>query len=137
MFVRRILFVFLVSSCLAKSQTAPAAGPTFQQALIQARYPVVLKNSELSGTGATVLNNAIRTSRFVMLGEDHITREIPRFAAALCDIMHPDVYAVEAGPYAARFVNSLLGNPNRLAIMAERNKAFPNNMAFPECPERR
>jgi hypothetical protein len=99
MFVRPILFVFLVSSGHATSQIAPAAGPTLQQALIQARYP--------------------------------------RFAAALCDIMHPDVYAVEAGPYAARFVNSLLGNPNRLAIMAERNKAFPNNMAFPECPERR
>lgn len=135
MFVRRILFVFLVSSCLATSQTAPTVGPTLQQALIQARYPVVLTDSELSGAGATVLNNAIRTSRFVMLGEDHITREIPRFAAALCDIMHPDVYAVEVGPYAARFVNSLLVNPNRLAIMAERNKAFPNNMAFLDIRE--
>jgi hypothetical protein len=96
---------------------------------------VVLKDSELSGTGATVLNNAIRTSRFVMLGENHFTQEIPRFAEALCDMIHPDAYAVEAGPYAARFVNSLLGSPNRLAIMAERNKAFPNNMAFLDIRE--
>jgi hypothetical protein len=135
MLARHILFVFLLSMSPAKSQTAPAARPTLQQALVQARYPVVLKGSELSGTGATVLNNAIRTSRFVMLGEDHITREIPRFAEALCNIMHPDAYAVEAGPYAARFVNSLLGNPNRLEIMAERNRTFPNNMAFLDIRE--
>jgi hypothetical protein len=135
MFVRIVFFVFLVSISTARSQTAPTPGPTLQQALIHARYPVVLRDSELSGTGAILLNNAIRPSRFVMLGEDHITREIPRFAEALCDIIHPDAYAVEAGPYAARFVNSLLGNPNRLKIMAERNRAFPNNMAFLDIRE--
>jgi hypothetical protein len=135
MFVRTVLLVFLVSISPAISQTAPAAGPTFPQALIEARYPVVLRGGALSGTGAVVLNNAIRTSRFVMLGEDHFTREIPHFAEALCDIIHPDAYAVETGPYAARFVNGLLGNPNRLKIMAERNKAFPNNMAFLDVRE--
>jgi hypothetical protein len=135
MFVRTVLVVFLVSISAARSQTAPAPGPTLQQALIRARYPVVLRDSELSGTGAILLNNAIHPSRFVMLGEDHFTREIPRFAEALCDIMHPDAYAVEAGPYAARFVNSLLSNPNRLKIMAERSRAFPNNMAFLDARE--
>lgn len=135
MFVRPILFVFFTSSCLATSQTAPSTGLTLQQALIQVRYPVVLTENKLSGAGATVLNNAISQSRFVMLGEDHITQEIPRFAAALCDIMHPDVYAVEVGPYAARFVNGLLGDPNRLKIIAERNKTFPNSMAFLDIRE--
>src|ERR1700761_6907404 len=135
MFVRPIPFVLFTSSCLATSQTAPSARPTLQQALIQVRYPVVLTDNRLSGAGATVLNNAIRESRFVMLGEDHITQEIPRFAAALCDIMRPDVYAVEVGPYAARFVNGLLGNSNRLKIIAERNKTFPNNMAFLDIRE--
>jgi hypothetical protein len=128
-------FCLPLSISAARSQTAPAPEPTLQQALIRARYPVVLRDSELSGTGAILLNNAIHPSRFVMLGEDHFTREIPRFAEALCDIMHPDAYAIEAGPYAARFVNSLLSNPNRLKIMAERSRAFPNNMAFLDARE--
>jgi len=63
------------------------------------RYPIILKNGALSGTGATLLNDAIRPARFVMLGEDHFTREIPPLAEALCDIIHPDAYAVEVGPY--------------------------------------
>ena len=130
MFVRTVLFVFFVSMPTANPQTAPTPGPTLQQALIHARFPVVLRDSQLSGTGAILLNDAIHRSRFVMLGEDHFTREIPRFAEALCDIMHPDAYAVEAGPYAARFANSLLSNPNRLKIMAERTRTFPSNMAF-------
>jgi hypothetical protein len=66
----------------------------------------------------------------VLVGEDHLTREIPEFTGALCDAMHPDVYAVEAGPDAARFVGGLLGNPDRIARMAERGLAHPNNMAF-------
>jgi hypothetical protein len=35
--VRTVLFVFLVSISTARSQTAPAPGPTLQQALIHAR----------------------------------------------------------------------------------------------------
>ena len=132
MFVRAAIFVCLLSISAARSQTAPS---TFQQALVQARYPIILKNGALSGTGATLLNDAIRPARFVMLGEDHFTREIPQLAEALCDIIHPDAYAVEVGPYAAQFVNSLLSNPNRLKIMAERNRAFPSNMAFLDARE--
>ena len=108
---------------------------TLEEALIHARNPLVLNDGKLSGAGAVLLDKALQQSRFVMLGEDHMTREIPQFAAALCDIMHPDAYAVEAGPSAARFVNGILRNPNRVALMAERNKTYPNNMAFLDVRE--
>jgi hypothetical protein len=64
-----------------------------------------------------------------MLGEDHLTHEIPQFAAALCDIMHPDAYAVEAGPSAAHFVNGLLETPNRLEMMAVRSNYLAQNLS--------
>jgi hypothetical protein len=118
---------------VTQAQTAPK--PTLQEALIQARTSLVLNDGKFSGPGALVLDAAVQQSRFVLLGEDHMTREIPQFAAALCDTMHPDAYAVEAGPYATRFVNSLLSNPGRIPIMTARDRAYPDNMAFLDIRE--
>jgi erythromycin esterase-like protein len=125
--------LILALSTAAQAQTQPT--PTLEQALIQSRSSLILNDNNFSGPGTLVLTTAVQQSRFVLLGEDHITREIPLFAAALCDIMHPDAYAVEVGPYAARFVNGLLANPDRIPLMAARNRAFPNNMAFLDMRE--
>jgi hypothetical protein len=103
---------------------------SFEEALLQSRMQLVLSDGKFSGPGADLLAKAVQQSRFVLLGEDHITREIPQFAAALCDVMHPDAYAVETGPYAAQFVNALLKSPDRISQMAARMKQYPNNMAF-------
>jgi hypothetical protein len=130
-----LLLLVLASPIAARAQTAAQPKPTFEQALVEARSPLVLSGGKFSGAGADVLSAAVAESRFVMLGEDHITHEIPGFAAALCAMMRPDAYAVEAGPYAARFVNGLLHDPDRLAKMAARNKAYPNNMAFLDIRE--
>jgi hypothetical protein len=122
--------LFIALSLVTQAQTTPAPKPTLEQALLQARTSLVLDDGKFSGPGAAVLDTAVQQSRFVLLGEDHLTREIPQVAAALCDVMHPDAYAVEVGPYATRFVASLLSNPNRIPIMAARDDAHPNNMAF-------
>jgi hypothetical protein len=125
--------LLLASSIVTLAQTQPR--PTLERALIQSRTSLVLHDGKFSGPGALVLTTAVQQSRFVLLGEDHLTHEIPLFAAALCDTMHPDAYAVEAGPYAARFVNGLLSSPDRIPLMAARNKAYPNNMAFLDMRE--
>jgi hypothetical protein len=126
---------FLIAlSPVAQAQTAPPK-PTLEDALLQARTSLVLNDGKFSGPGALVLDAAVERSRFVLLGEDHITHEIPAIAAALCDTMHPDAYAVETGPYAARFVASLLSNPDRIQLMTARDRAYPNNMAFLDIRE--
>ena len=51
-------------------------------------------------------------------------------AAAVCRIMRPDSYAVEAGPYAAAYVNGLLKDSQRASHMRDRERAYPANMAF-------
>jgi hypothetical protein len=128
--------IFLIAlTTYAQPQTASKHKQTLEEALVQARAPIVLHDGKLSGQGAAVLNTAVQQSRFVMLGESHMTREIPQFTAALCDIMHPDAYAVEAGPSAAHFVNGLLNKPNRLEMMAQRGRMYPNNMAFLDVRE--
>jgi erythromycin esterase-like protein len=126
--------LLIASSLIMQAQTTQSK-PTLEQALLQARTSLILKDGKFSDPGALVLDTAVQQSRFVLLGEDHLTREIPQFAAALCDTMHPDAYAVEVGPYAARFVGSLLSNPDRIPLMAARNKAYPNSMAFLDMRE--
>jgi hypothetical protein len=126
---------FLVAFSIAAMAQTTQSKPTLEEALVQARTSLILHDGKFSGPGALVLDTAIQQSRFVLLGEDHITREIPPIAAALCDTMHPDAYAVEVGPYAARFVATLLSNPNRIPLMAAREKAYPSNMAFLDIRE--
>lgn len=131
-FVLALLALPVVTAALT-AQTAHK--PTLDEALQQARTPIYLAEGKFSGAGADVLLQAVAQSKFVLLGEDHLTREIPEFAGALCDAMHPDAYAVEAGPEAAGFVDSLLKSPDRLARMAARSRAHANNMAFLDVRE--
>lgn len=133
---RPVLLGFLLSLCLptASAQT-PAKAMSFSEALRESRTPLIILDGKLSGAGADVLTQAVLPARFVLLGEDHITREIPAFAAALCDIIHPDAYAVEVGPNAARMVDSLLRRSDRLPAMAAYTKAYPNSMAFLDIRE--
>lgn len=119
-------FFFLALPLLAQT----AQEPLFAPALLQARSPLILAGDRLSGSGAETLSRAMAESQFVLLGEDHLSREIPQFAAAICAAMHPDAYAVEAGPEATRFVGGLLRHEDRLTRMRERELAHPDSIAF-------
>jgi hypothetical protein len=126
-----ILSGILIASCIAADAQGQSK-PSFTQALLAARQPLVLRSSELSGSGAATLREAVQPARYVLLGEDHFTGEIPDLAAALCDIVHPDAYAVEVGPYAARYVAGLLKMPpaDRIQAMGKYLHTYPESMAF-------
>lgn len=130
-----LVTLFSGSSDAADAGPRDKPKPTLSEALQQSRSSLVLRDGKLSGSGAELLARDIADSRFVFIGEDHITREIPRFASAVCDLMHPDAYALETGPHAAEFVTSQLGKPDRIARTAERMKAHPHNMAFLDIRE--
>jgi hypothetical protein len=101
------------------------------KALKDATLPVsVTKQGDLAGTGGKLMTEAIEHARFVLLGESHFSRETPQVAAAICKAMHPDAYAVEAGPYAAAYVQTILKSPDRKAVMQQRERMHPANMAF-------
>jgi hypothetical protein len=127
------LSIAVIFTALAATQSWSAESkpkPTLEDALRQARTALVMSEGGFSGDGAAILKSAVSESRYVLLGEDHFSREIPRFTSALCDVMKPDAYAVEAGPDAAKFVTGLLGSSSRKERLAERMRAHPNNMAF-------
>ncbi|MGI4979932.1 MAG: hypothetical protein ACRYHB_05985 [Janthinobacterium lividum] len=120
---------------VAQSASKPGDFSAFEKALQDSRSPLVVRGGKLSGAGADVLITALAPARFVLLGETHITQQIPEVASALCDLIHPDAYAVEAGPTAARTVDRLLHRPDRIARMAEYNHTYPNGMAFLDVRE--
>lgn len=105
----------------------------FDQKLHQARYDLRIEGGKLTGTAAPVLEKAISGAQYVLIGEDHISREIPQFASAVCDLMAPQgltAMAVEVGPQAAKLVAASFSQPDRLARMLAHTNRYPDSVAF-------
>jgi hypothetical protein len=129
-------FAAFLAPPLAYSQ-APAETvkpqPAFEQKLREVRYDLRLEDGRFVGGAAPVLESAIADAQYVLIGEDHITREIPQFTTAVCDVMGPQglsAMAVEVGPQAAEFVSALFGSPDRLARTGALLHQYPNSVAF-------
>lgn len=116
----------------AMAQTVSSKVP-FSSRLEQSRTMLQVDASGLHGSGATVLANAIAASRYVLIGEDHLSREIPQFTAGVCRLMTPgglDAFAVEIGPEAARVVNENLSRDDRIVRLATFMRTHPDAFAF-------
>src|SRR5271163_2226722 len=130
------LSVLLASQLLyaqAPAETAQPQPTAFEQKLRESRYDLRLESGKFLGNAAPVLESAIANAQYVLIGEDHITREIPQFATAVCDLMAPQglsAMAVEVGPQVAEFVSNSFGKPDRLARMAALTHQYPNSVAF-------
>ncbi len=127
----RCLLVGLSLTLPALPQSTPP--PTFDQKLLEVRSDFRIEGGKLTGNAAPVLEKAISAAQYVLIGEDHITHEIPQFAAAVCDLMAPQgltAMAVEAGPQAAKMVAASLGKPDRLPRMVALTDRYPDSVAF-------
>jgi hypothetical protein len=112
------------------SQPSPSA---LEQKLREVRFDLRIENGRYTGAAAPVLEDAVDRAQYVLIGEDHITREIPQFTATMCDEMARhglSAVAVETGPQVAKFVSSLFGTPDRLARMAALTHHYPDSVAF-------
>lgn len=123
--------------CAALAATAigatPAPAPTLAEALHGARHALRVEAGVIGGDGAPILAQAIGEARIVAVGEDHFTREIPAFVAALCDALAPQGLAalgLEIGPAAANQFGPALAAPDRVARTAGLLARYPNAVAF-------
>ena len=108
---------------------------TLEEALQQARGTITLQDGTLQGDGAKTLLDAVNASRFVLLGESHLSREIPAFATALCRAMKPDAYAVEVGPVETEFVAATLGKADRVEKTRAMLSQYPWALPFLDLKE--
>ena len=116
---------------------AVAQGPTksadFGVRLLQVRTTFRIDESGLHGPGASILAEGVESARYVLIGEDHLSREIPHFATAICRLMARgglDAFAMEIGPEAAKVVNANLRRPDRSARIAAFMEGHPDALAF-------
>lgn len=119
--------ILLASGQVAVNQSA------LEQKLREVRLELRIENGKYAGPAAPVLEDAVDRAQYVLIGEDHLTHEIPQFAAAMCDEMARhglSAMAVETGPQVAQFVSSSFGTPDRLARMAALARHYPDSVAF-------
>jgi hypothetical protein len=120
------VFVFFLSLCFVLPQITHAQAPAasqpqapsqLEQKLREVRFDLRVDNRKFSGSAAPVLKNAITEAEYVLVGKNHMTREIPLFTGAVCDLVAPQGLsgmAVEASPEAAEFVSFRIDKPDRL-----------------------
>lgn len=125
----------LLISALSTSSFAqtPVPAPSFMEKVAASESEFQLADANLNGPGSTTLAAAINQARYVLIGEAHFSREIPRFTVALCHLMAPQglsAIAVETGPEAAQIVNANLRRSDRLARLSKFMSGNPDAMAF-------
>ena len=124
----------LISLVAASAQTPPALTVgSLPQQLEAARFGLRVDNGVLSGTGAAVLTEAITRSHYILIGEDHLTREVPQFTTAICNLTAKQGLtgmALEVSPEAAAFMMRSLASPDRWRQMVALTQAYPFSVAF-------
>lgn len=131
MLLRLVALLAVSIPCVAQG----VAAPSFRDALRKARLPLILSDDKLGGTGGNLLTSKIKAARFVLVGETHFTREIPQFVSAVCRVMHPDAYAVEAGPLMTSYVAGQLHHHERAAQVGAELEREPESIAFLDLRE--
>ena len=113
--------------------TPTPARPSFEEALRTDRFDLHVGSDGFTGAAAPVLEKAIAGARFVGIGEDHLSREIPQFATVVCDQMAKQglfALALEIGPHLASFMTSTLEQPDRIERLAAWQKRYPDSVVF-------
>ena len=122
------LGAFATSTVAEETKPSP-----FPSRLAQAITPLDVNPNGLSGAGALVLSKAVATSRYVLIGESHMSREIPAFTTQICRLMAPSgltAMAIETGPEAARVVDSAMRSVDRETRIADFTSTHPDSIAF-------
>lgn len=125
----------LLASLLSSAAVAqaPTPQPSFLDKVAATETLFQPSDGNLRGPGAETLATAVDRARYVLVGEAHLSREMPRLTVTLCGLMAPRglrAIAVESGPEAARIVNADLRRPDRVARLSAFMRAHPDAMAF-------
>lgn len=130
---RGLAAILLAGLGAVATGSAAQEAPTFPSRLAQAIAPLDVKPDGLSGAGALILSEAVAASRYVVIGESHMSREIPAFTTQVCRLMAPSgltAMAIETGPEAARVVDAAMRSPDREARIADASRRHPDGIAF-------
>jgi hypothetical protein len=114
-----VLVFFIYAVAQGQQAVVPSASQSTSlgEKLASVRYDLRVEQGVFVGSGANVLAQAVSQAQYVLIGEDHFTREIPVFTAGICGLAAPGGLAgmaLEVSPEAAAFAESTFGQPDRL-----------------------
>lgn len=112
-------------SSAAHAQTP--ADTTFQRLLRQNQSSLTQTGSQCSGPGWEKLQQDIRKSALVLIGEDHGMAQIPAFTQAVAQVLQPKVYVAEIDKYQARDLTRLTAQPGLPTAFAQQ---YPMSLSF-------
>ncbi|OON70082.1 hypothetical protein B0919_04890 [Hymenobacter sp. CRA2] len=95
----------------AVAQAPAPADTAFVRLMRKHQAPLTVAGAQLSGPGWDKLQQDIRQSAWVLVGEDHGMAEIPAFAQAVAQVLKPKVYVAEIDRYQARDLSRLAAQP--------------------------
>lgn len=84
---------------------------TFQRLVRQNQFSLTQTGAQFSGPGWEKLQQDIRKSAWVLVGEDHGMAQIPAFTQAVAQVLQPRVYVTEIDKYQARNLSQLAAKP--------------------------
>jgi hypothetical protein len=108
-------------------QSAHAQDSTFARLSQRNQYTMTLSGTQFAGPGWDKLQQDIRQSQLVLLGEDHGTAQIPAFATALARELKPAVYVAEIDKYQAQDLSQLASQPGLPTVFM---KEHPMGLTF-------
>ena len=129
----RRLSMFVVALVLVCGNAIAAQQPDPAARIVASRSQLRVSASELSGAGAEMLSAATGKSQYVLLGEDHGTREIPLFASALFRSLVPHGFhttVLEVGPEVAPHLQRWAASPSGASELASFETNHLGTVAF-------
>lgn len=132
------LFFCIIAQAKEAKATTLDQSAAMQDKLKAVRYSLRVEHGTFTGDGADVLKNAVAQARYLLIGEDHFTREIPLFTAAICRLAAPAGLAgmaLEVSPDEAEFVASRLSQPGRWDQTIALTRKYPASIAFLESKQ--
>lgn len=125
MFTRLFLLPAALHLLLAP---AYAQDSTLTRLIRQHRAPFAPTGHQFAGPGWETLQRAITQSQFVLLGEEpHGAAQIPGFANAVAQVLHPKAFVAEISPYEAQQLNQLAAQPGLPTAYQQR---YPFSLSF-------
>jgi hypothetical protein len=120
------LYFILVLLCLFPL-CLQAQDSTLTRLVRQNQLPFTATGGQFSGVGWEKLQQAIKQSQFVLIGEDHGLAEIPLFTAAVAEVLEPKAFVAEIDRYQAKELNQLAAKPGLPTVY---QRQYPFALSF-------
>ncbi|MBD2716935.1 hypothetical protein KBK19_17960 [Microvirga sp. STR05] len=100
---------------------------TFQRLLRQNQFSLTQTGTQFSGPGWDKLQQDIRKTALVLVGEDHGMAQIPAFTQAVAQVLKPKVYVAEIDKYQAQDLTRLTAQPGLPTAFVQQ---YPMSLSF-------